>query len=104
MSDPHLILHKVRGEPVFDVAVQLDDSDIWIIPTSGHRAYPFEAWPMNELGIALNNFKWVPVADVAQHPGWADWPDHYSAATKPLTTSRKHVLTEEDLKEILEGL
>lgn len=38
-----LIAHKVRGERAFDVAEPLDvDGDVWwIIPTSGHRAYPY---------------------------------------------------------------
>ena len=33
----HLILHKVRGEPAFDVAesLQIGDEEGWIIPTSG---------------------------------------------------------------------
>ena len=38
-----LIAHKVRGEPAFDIAEQMPVGDEiwWIIPTSGHRAYPF---------------------------------------------------------------
>ena len=42
MSDLYLILHKVRGEPAFDIAtrLQIADEEGWIIPTSGHRAYP----------------------------------------------------------------
>lgn len=63
MTDLFLIAHKVRGEPAFDVAChmtcaicngkQIDDVEgescvecdgygfWWIIPTSGHRAYPW---------------------------------------------------------------
>jgi hypothetical protein len=46
LSELYLIAHKVRGEPAFDIAWQLDGIDddgdpIWIIPTSGHRAYPY---------------------------------------------------------------
>lgn len=60
MSELYLIAHKVRGEPAFDVAIQMDcplcmdeagcnfgcaECDNagywWIIPTSGHRAYPW---------------------------------------------------------------
>jgi hypothetical protein len=40
----YLILHKVRGEGAFDIAIKLDtplDEEVWIIPTSGHRAYPY---------------------------------------------------------------
>lgn len=46
MSELYLVAHKVRGEPAFDIAIMLDvldeDGDMmWIIPTSGHRAYPW---------------------------------------------------------------
>lgn len=46
MSELYLVAHKVRGEPAFDIAIMLDvldeDGDMmWIIPTSGHRAYPY---------------------------------------------------------------
>lgn len=43
----YLILHKVSGKPALDIAQRCDDMGIkgdpapwWIIPTSGHRAYP----------------------------------------------------------------
>jgi len=41
----YLIAHKVRGQPAFDIAIQMmmEDGPWWIIPTSGHRAYPY-AW------------------------------------------------------------
>lgn len=72
MSDLFLIAHKVRTQPAFDVAIKLpcpecdtiieadgqlefsSQSDCpecnseghwWIIPTSGHRAYPW--WSIN---------------------------------------------------------
>jgi len=57
MPDLYLIAHKVRGEPAFDIAQHMtcpacegtDDACIacdgaghwWIIPTSGHRAWPY---------------------------------------------------------------
>lgn len=57
MTDLFLIAHKVRGEPAFDIAQHLtcpkcegtDDhcsqcdgaGHWWIIPTSGHRAFPY---------------------------------------------------------------
>jgi hypothetical protein len=42
-SEPYLIAHKVRGAPALDIAVQMHVADEvwWIIPTSGHRAYPY---------------------------------------------------------------
>jgi hypothetical protein len=52
-----LVAHKVRGEPAFDVGIRSEcpecrgatchecgDGYWWIIPTSGHRAYPY--WHM----------------------------------------------------------
>lgn len=66
MSDElYLIAHKVRGEPAFDVATRMscphcDDQSgtplgchecdslgyWWIIPTSGHRAYPSDYYEL----------------------------------------------------------
>lgn len=88
MNDLYLILHKVRGEPAFDIAQRFCASEDgpcqegcglwnhqtntclakqeewWIIPTSGHGAYPY----------------WYRKLDVAAHVTLpADWPDHYSA-------------------------
>lgn len=85
----HLILHKVRGEPAFDIASRIncpicegarqgldhgsdyagncnscDDGWWWIIPTSGHRAYPYVV--LDEHDASKYN---------AMIP--ADWPDHY---------------------------
>jgi hypothetical protein len=67
-ADPYLIAHRVRNEPAFDVAMQMQCPECggkqdepananwehqyechecdslgywWIIPTSGHRAYPW---------------------------------------------------------------
>ena len=66
MTDLYLILHKVRGEPAFDIAqkIMIGKEEGWIIPTSGHRAYPYQHWPLNK--------QW--------HMGIPkDWPDHYDA-------------------------
>lgn len=80
MTDLFLILHKVRGAPVFDIAARMEcpscegagqmlglgdadpDTGIgpdciecdeqgfwWIIPTSGHRAYPYWCISLNDL-------------------------------------------------------
>lgn len=71
----HLILHKVRGEPAFDIAetMEVDGETWWIIPTSGHRAYPYITWPLGALVPAgvldEENLKYaIP----------PDWPDHYN--------------------------
>lgn len=69
---PYLILHKVRGEPAFDIAVlcedmgsPLDPGPWWIIPTSGHRAKPFRQWPLEE--ALMIDHRTIP----------DDWPDHF---------------------------
>jgi hypothetical protein len=69
MTDLYLIAHKVRGEPAFDIAQHMTcpkcedgfddygDSLVqcsacdgighwWIIPTSGHRAFPYWNVPL----------------------------------------------------------
>ena len=54
MTAPFLILHKVRGEPAFDIAIKHlvggpEIEEWWIIPTSGHRAYPWRSFPLTSL-------------------------------------------------------
>lgn len=82
----YLILHKVRGEPAFDVAtkIQIGDEEGWIIPTSGHRAYP---WWTAELSSVLedahssmtNGFLAHKIATLP-----TDWPDHYEPNARPI--------------------
>lgn len=100
MSDPYLILHKVRGEPAFDVAIQMecpickdrwehedwecgecnDEKCWWIISTSGHRAYPYWHEQLNKAvdfemcRINGNELKTLP----------NDWPDHYAINNSPI--------------------
>jgi hypothetical protein len=71
-ATPYLIAHLVRGEPAFDIAermqcpkcdhehgaIDCDDPHCdlgywWIIPTSGHRAYPWWNKPLHEIVITL---------------------------------------------------
>ena len=68
----YLIAHKVRGEPAFDIAHQLQIGEEvgWIVPTSGHRAYPYYEWPLNELWA---DRKYIPILPDCP----PDWPDHY---------------------------
>lgn len=74
MTELYLIAHKVRNEPAFDVATRIEcsicggqgyeinncDLEVtchecdslgywWIIPTSGHRAYPWWNAPIVEV-------------------------------------------------------
>lgn len=67
-DDLYLIAHKVRGLPAFDIAQHLtcpkcnatDDhctacdgvGHWWIVPTSGHRAYPYN-WARYEFESLL---------------------------------------------------
>src|SRR3990167_1942033 len=53
MGEPYIIAHKVRGEPAFDVAEQMQVGEElwWIIPTSGHRAYPYYSLALRELWV-----------------------------------------------------
>lgn len=48
MTELYLIVHKVRGEPAFDIAekMEVEDEVWWIVPTSGHRAYPSDYIPL----------------------------------------------------------
>jgi hypothetical protein len=92
----YLILHKVRGEPAFDIADQIEgsgtDSDPgpwWIIPTSGHRAYPYQYWPMQMMWHHTTNGVYVPT--LVDPP--ADWPDHYEIDKGSKPTSTFNIMT-----------
>ena len=83
MTEVYLIAHKVRGEAAYDVASPLEvGQEIWwIIPTSGHRAYPYWKMPIIE-----------PCPPMPE-----GIPDHYRAA-RPAEKSVQ--LDELDLKEL----
>ena len=97
MTELFLIAHKVRGEPAFDVAARMDcplckgeggyihdygadtceecnaNGYWWIIPTSGHRAYPYN-WAYYEFESLLPPCDGMP----------SNLPDHYpTRATAP---------------------
>lgn len=86
-----LIAHKVRGEEAFDIAVQLQiGSDLgWIIPTSGHRAYPY--WTTLITGDILGGKPDMPL----------EWPDHYQAAQPPRAAVRQSNATQQTTIEDL---
>lgn len=93
---PFLILHKVRGQPAFDIAIQMecpvckekwehedwecgacgDDKVWWIIPTSGHRAYPYWHFLLAEVDddIMVEAFA-LSIPD--------DHPDHFGVDNSP---------------------
>jgi hypothetical protein len=81
-----LILHKVRGAPALDIAEQIDD--IWIIPTSGHRAYP------------LIVVRPVEITACGAGPEWDALPDHYQI----LESKPKKKDPDEDYKALRESL
>jgi len=111
MSEPFLIAHCVRGEAAFDVAVQMmcpnchdanscgdyegpacteceGEGFWWIIPTSGHRAYPYwykpltdMAWDLPYIELAYNEFDYKNIGDVPEMP--PAWPDHYKVNAAP---------------------
>lgn len=101
-TDLYLIAHKVSGEPGFDIATRMEcpecrgrgarytdvGEDImcyeceangfwWIIPTSGHRAYPASSIPLNELDHIGHNMLSVPL------PIMDGLPDHYHHSASP---------------------
>jgi len=70
MDALYLISHRVRGELAYDVALRVFRSggeELWLIPTSGHRAYPLAYKPL------------APTMEgMTQCADWSAVPDHYS--------------------------
>jgi len=79
-NEPYLIAHLVRGSPAFDIAEQLQIGDElgWIIPTSGHRAYPY--WTEKLYSVNMGGDS--DLEEVLQEFP-ADLPDHYSLSAAP---------------------
>lgn len=71
-AEPYLIAHKVRGEPAFDIAIKLQfgEEEGWLIPTSGHRAYPYWWLPLTHIPFELPDLP-------------PDLPDHYRTEAAP---------------------
>lgn len=98
LTDLYLIAHKVRGEPAFDIAERMpcpecaatgcDECESlgywWIIPTSGHRAYPYMNWLVSELWLTDD------YGDTTCNPYLSTMPvglpDHYPSTTTPTFT------------------
>lgn len=81
MTELFLIAHKVRGEPAFDVAerLQIGDELGWIIPTSGHRAYPYWCHPLSQSFMLAVIEEGLP----------SDLRDHYAAHAAPAPAGGK---------------
>jgi len=85
MSESYLILHKVSGQPAFDIAHKLETTEqsgeeMWIVSTSGHRAYPYWYLPLTQAAPQAPMDLAIPT----------DWPDHYNlskSAIEPLGAS-----------------
>lgn len=86
-ADLFLIAHKVRGEPAFDIAQHMQCPRCnatedhcpqcdgvghwWIIPTSGHRAYPSDYAPLSgfysNMGERILDVLALPSANLRDH-------------------------------------
>lgn len=116
MSEPYLILHRVRGQPAFDIAEQMacpvcqqgeypmciecnEQGWWWIIPTSGHRAHPWKTYKLDTLYITDDDVT-EPITNIVyflskyQGPMPTDWPDHYPTSTTPHSPSPSGSLAE----------
>ena len=84
MTELYLIAHKVRGEPAFDIATceEVEGEDMWIIPTSGHRAHPYWHQGLDPLlGYAQYGMSKDYTFVIPPMP--ASLPDHYPTAAEP---------------------
>ena len=109
MSALYLILHKVRGEPAFDIATRLTigDEEGWLIPTSGHRAYPHRWWNLEDLADISDCPSRVPMDFITYDESLPpDLRDHYQASkSKPhLIAINLGAVEPADLNEILKDL
>jgi len=60
----------------------------WILPSTGHRAYPFWDYPLCELGYFLSSDDFVFVTDRAK-PMPKDLQDFWSITVAPSAIERK---------------
>lgn len=97
----YLIAHKVRGVPAFDIAEHMTCPTCegtndhchacdgaghwWIIPTSGHRAFPYWTIELGELQFYREDKEcWYTVIDCPSLPP-AGLRDHYTTTTEAAT-------------------
>ena len=96
----HLIAHVVRGAPAFDIARRCDSMGTaddpgpwWIVPTSGHRAYPYWSQELDFQEREAGNFIYLDSADWWEVPDPpANWPDHYSCNDTPISYAVEDIL------------
>lgn len=96
MSELYLIAHKVRGEPAFDIAIQLDTEGTstdpapwWIIPTSGHRARPYWHYKLEDLYSGPDKGTLTAREMIGTDDCPPNWPDHYAANNRSLSSALK---------------
>lgn len=112
MTEPYLILHKVRGEPAFDIAIPMEcpickggedpmciecneDGYWWIVSTSGHRAKPWWGIQLSKYDGQFNyNIKDIP----------EDWPDHYQYSIDQTASKSKSPIQSVDVANALANL
>lgn len=121
MGELYLVLHRVRGEPAFDVAVRActrtnepcqpncgrwDSAagsckarEEWIIPTSGHRARPWWFIRLDELECVYEGGTFWAMQDALAKPMPPDHPDHY-AVTRPEPVVRTAAVSATSLADL----
>lgn len=85
--DLFLIAHKVCNEPAFDIAHRLPigEEEGWIVTTSGHRAYPYAYWKLEDLADVSDYPHQRPLeaGNAVFDSGNAfDLPDHYQTVAE----------------------
>lgn len=82
---PYLIAHVVRSEPAFDIAIKAEDMGTdsdpgpwWIMPSTGHRCYPYWNISFAEIDTTQTGCVFASCPDTPPE----DWPDfcHYTLA------------------------
>lgn len=89
----YLIAHKVRGAVAFDIAIQMemDDGVWWILPSVGHRAYPFWHTPIYKLSYEDNGEGIFPLEWLEhRYPMPAELQDFYEVTT-PILSKKAEV-------------
>jgi hypothetical protein len=94
MDALYLIVHKVRGQPTFDVAQRFALSggeEIWMIPTSGHRAHPFAHQALGRsfdyMTVFTNGAEWDALPDYYPQQGDEPEPAQKRGALRTLSAS-----------------
>lgn len=113
-AELYLILHKVRGEPAFDIAICCDDMGTesdpgpwWIISTSGWRAYPYREWPLDLLegpSFYPQHLAWAFGKGSILPDNWPSWPDHFTTIHAPRSPPALDLLAKLGLKEVGEPI